>query len=198
MVSTGQTLKHKTKNILVRIIPYKNDKIQFIDKEGNMFWDNLNNYTHIDDEFGRTYVRQPTNGQFVDESAEKYLCSKRKMLEMRKYSLLRWEKRVFERMAGINCKTCDIPKKLVFCPFADGSMNHMARNFFLKRRKAIPLIVTWSKNYKKGGKDGFKTNHTTMCFCHTDNKIWFDNNDMLQIIDIKALKKVCSMLYQKP
>lgn len=85
MFVSGQTLRHKETDELVRLDPQPCDtmwawsigkKTAFIKKDGAKLIDDINNYTHVTDELGRPYSRQPEPGQFVDESAENHLVSK--------------------------------------------------------------------------------------------------------------------------
>lgn len=185
MLANGQTLKHKETNRLVRLDPTPGQtwawdiskKTAFIAENGTKFIDNINNYTHIEDELGRPYFNMPKEGQFVDESAKKYLVSEEKMAKMRKKKLKEWEAKVLDRMAGnvkmftYTCNgkpkttTCDSAKKSVHCPFADGSKSFLFRDFFLKHRKAIPLYKEWN-SIKKEYLDG------PMIFRHTDGQMW--------------------------
>lgn len=190
MLSNGQTLRHKETNKLARLDPAPGEtwawnvgeKTAFIAEDGAKFIDDISNYTHVEDELGRPYARQPPEGQFVDESAKKYLVSKEKMAEMRQERLEEWEAEVLDRMengspgpytkiiSGIKT-TClprhssDIAGKYIGCPFADGSESFLFRNFFLKRRKAVPLYRVWN-SIKKEYVDG------SIVFRHTDGQLW--------------------------
>ena len=63
MYSNGQTLMSKDKKRLVRIKPTSGAGVwaweiaAFIDEDGNEFTDDIRNYTHVEDEFGRAYSR---------------------------------------------------------------------------------------------------------------------------------------------
>ena len=190
MLSNGQTLKHKYVNRLARLDPTPGEtwawdiskKTAFIAEDGAKFIDDIDNYTHIEDELGRPYAKQPKEGQFVDESAKKYLVSKEKMAEMRQKRLEEWEAEVLDRMengspgpyiktmSGVKV-TCyprhssDIAGKYISCPFADGSDSLLFKDFFLKRRKATPLYRKWNM-IKKEYMDG------PMVFRHTDGQLW--------------------------
>ena len=203
MLANGQTLRHKYTNRLARLDPTPGEswawdigkKTAFIAENGTKFIDNINNYTHVKDELGRPYFNVPKEGQFVDESAKKYLVSEKKMAEMRKKKLEEWEAKVLDRMAGnvkytnvtVNGKvekhTSDSAKKSVCCPFADGSKSFLFRDFFLGRRKAIPLYKSWStyENFEKGG--GFASG--LMIFRHTDGQIWMYNERMSELVVIE-------------
>jgi len=150
MYSRNQTLRHKVTNRLARLDESAQDKVSlwawnigertaFVDEDGSQFTDDINNYTHIEDEFGRPYSNPPQTGEFVDESARKYLVDDRTKAKMRRESLLKWERKILDRMEGKNLHQCDRPKKSVLCPFADGSHCSLIEKFFLFRRGAKPL-----------------------------------------------------------
>jgi hypothetical protein len=186
MYFNGQTLVHKKTRKLARLVPKEStsqwawdidENTLFIDKKGILFEDDIENYECIKDELGRPYSKQPAKGQFVDESAEKYLVSKKELAKMKKKKLIEWEAEILNRMAGnvetnsfiVNGKikkySCESPKKSVHCPFADGSLSTLFEDFFLKRRHAVPLYKVWNsivKRYVPG----------PMVFRHTDGQLW--------------------------
>lgn len=190
MLANGQTLRHKHTNRLARLDPAPGEtwawdigkKTAFIAENGTKFIDDINNYTNVVDELGRPYAEQPLEGQFVDESAKKYLVSKEKMAEIRQKRLEEWEAEVLNRMkngspgpyveiiSGVKT-TCyprhssDVAGRYINCPFADGSESSLFRDFFLKRRKAIPLYREWN-SIRKEFMDG------PMVFRHTDGQLW--------------------------
>lgn len=176
MYCNGQTLRHRKTNELVRLasIKYplnwvdwasKTDRGTLLIREnGTKFTDNINNYTHIEDEFGRPYAKQPKDGQFVDESAKRYLVSPEEMAEMRQKSLEAWE----DRLLGYMVKgkySADTPGKAVLCPFSDGSRCSVFQEFFLRRRNATPLYKRWN-SIKGEFSDG------PMIFRHIDGQLW--------------------------
>lgn len=202
MLANGQTLRHKKTSQLVRLDPepgemWIGEKTAFIARDGTIIIDDIKNYTHVEDELGRPYCKMPAEGQFVDESAEKYLISSRKMAKMRQKRLKEWEAKVLDRMSG-NVKTftyicngkstistCDSPRKSVHCPFADGSeggagFSSLFRDFFLKRRGATPLYKVWNsirKEYTLG----------PMVFEHTDGQIWLYDEQISRLDVIKDI-----------
>jgi hypothetical protein len=164
MLCNGQTLVHKKTNKLVRLDPvpgsawawHINKKTAFISEDGTKFLDDIKNYTNIVDELGQPYAHPPKEGQFVDESAKKYLVSKAKLAKMKQKKLLELEADILDRMAG-NVKmnsciieggvrrtySCDYPKKRVHCPFP--GIYSTFRDYFMKRRGAQKsmLMVQW-------------------------------------------------------
>jgi len=163
MYYNNQTLKHKKTNKLARLVPHSKstwawdigERTPFIGEDGKEFLGNICDYTHIEDELGRPYSKQPKEGQFIDESAKKYLVNKYEKLKMRKKKLLEWEKKVLGVMKkGDTIIKGQVRKRgSVLCPFADGSQSTLFRRFFLKRRKAIPLYKYWNsirKEYVNG------------------------------------------------
>ena len=203
MLANGQTLRHKHTNRLARLDPTPGEtwawdiskKTAFIDENGTKFIDDISNYTHIEDELGRPYFNLPKEDQFVDEGARKYLVSKEKMAKMRQKRLEEWEAEVLDRMengspgpyveiiSGVKT-TCyprhssDVAGKYVGCPFADGSDSFLFKDFFLKRRKAVPLYKEWN-SIKKEYMDG------PMVFRHTDDQLWMYDRIMhsLEVIE---------------
>lgn len=161
MYYATQTLRQKGKKVLVRLLTSKEEResvfawgigkeTPLIDKFGNTFFDDINNYTHIEDELGRAYSNPPKKGQFVDESAEKYLVGKKELMKMRTKRLLAWEKEVLTRMTTDAPKPyCDVKNKYVLCPFSDGSYCHLAATFFLRRRNAKPLYKQYNSIHKR-------------------------------------------------
>lgn len=99
MYSSGQTLVHKTKRILARLAIteqskgdtwfWGNDKngTLLILENGQEVIDDLDNYTHVSDEWGRPYAKQPEKGQFVDISAKKYVISDEEMSTLRQKAI---------------------------------------------------------------------------------------------------------------
>jgi len=195
MLANGQTLIHKKTKKLARLIPERtgsawawpvSKKTPFVDEAGNEFVDDINNYACIRDEFGKPYFKQPKEGQFIDESAKKYLVSEEEFAEMRQKIMEECEKAVLSRMAG-NIKmhlsklnadgtkeysSFDCPKKSVSNPFwIGGSAIYVFRDFFLKRRGAVPLYREWVSLCGKGEfRDG------KMVFRHTDGQIWMHDS----------------------
>lgn len=160
MLGIGQTLRHKVTNDLVRLDPQPGDgpwawdvgkKTALISRDGTKFIDDINNYTNIVDELGRPYAKQPKPGQFVDESAEKYLVSKAKMAKMRKKRLEEWEAELLYRMenGGPKPNSSDIAGRFINNPFADGGWSGLFEKFFLKRRNAKPLYRYYGSIKKK-------------------------------------------------
>lgn len=191
MYSNGQTLRHKRTNELVRLAPSggsdwawnigKNTTL--IREDGSKFFDDIINYTHIEDELGRPYAKQPKEGQFVDESAKKYLISKREKMRMRKKKLLEWEAKVLKAMKEGEGQSFCTAGKEVHCPFADGSRSYLFGKFFLQRRKARPLYRYWN-GIKKGFTDG------PMVFHHTDGQVWmYDRSDTLYVMESASIHK---------
>lgn len=198
MLANGQTLRHRKTNKLARLDPAPNTRwawdigkmTAFIAEDGSEFVDDIKSWTHIEDELGRPYFNTPGKGQFVDESAKKYLVSKKELAEMRRERLEQWEAKVLDRMAGnvkmfritVNGKpkmhTCDSAGKSVHCPFADRGKSFLFRDFFLKRRKAIPLYKVWNSITKKY-LDG------PMIFRHTDEQLWIYDERMSELKVVK-------------
>jgi len=198
MFINGQTLVHKETNKLVRLDPGPDDwdwninkKTAFISEDGTKFADNISNYTHVRDELGRPYNHLPGKGQFVDESVKKYLVDDKQLSKMRQKKLKEWEAEILDRMSG-NIKTftyfddgkpkthsSDSARKTVHCPFADGSFSSIFRDFFLRRRKAVPLYKTWNGIFKK-------YINGPMVFKHTDGKLWIYDPHMNNLAAIKS------------
>ena len=185
MLYNGQTLVHKKTNKLARLNHDREasmwawnigKKTAFISENGKKFADDISNYTHIKDELGQPYAHPPKEGQFVDETAKKYLISKAELAKMRRKKLEELEADILDRMAG-NVKmnsciirggvkrtySCDVPKKMVHCPFSD--VYPLFRDYFMKRRGAGPLYRSWS-SISKRYVDG------PMVFRHTDGQVW--------------------------
>ena len=72
----------------------------FIDETGKVFTDDIDKYTHIQDEWGNPYVNDVEKGQFVDVSAKKYLVSEKVLASMRIKTLkkVRKDAKVFSEM----------------------------------------------------------------------------------------------------
>lgn len=78
---SGQTLVHKTKRFLARLVsqdssfhwPRGKSGTLFVDEKGKKFIANLSDFTNLSDEWGQPYANQPEIGQFVDESAKAYI-----------------------------------------------------------------------------------------------------------------------------
>ncbi len=108
---------------------------------------------------------------------------------MRQKRLEEWEAEVLDRMENGGPKpyieaikgvkatwtiypnhSSDVAGKRITCPFADGSDSFVFKDFFLKRRKAVPLYKVWSRytNFEDGG--GFAAG--PMAFRHTDGQTW--------------------------
>lgn len=184
MYYNGQTLQHKETNELVRLVPFSPDHVCKIDRgvllvreNGDEFSDCINNYTYIEDEFGRPYAKQPKEGQFVDESAKRYLVGPEKMAEMRQKSLREWEDRLFGYMEKGRFST-GTPGKTVLCPFADGSDCSMFQKFFLRRRNAVPLYRQWN-TFSKKFCDG------PMVFHHIDGQLWMYRHTLNDLVVIQ-------------
>uniref|UniRef100_A0A6M3LVA5 Uncharacterized protein n=1 Tax=viral metagenome TaxID=1070528 RepID=A0A6M3LVA5_9ZZZZ len=168
---SGQTLRHKITNELVRLNPEPSTfaweigkNTSFIREDGTKFIGNSNDYTHIEDELERPHCKQPKEGQFVDESAKKYLVGRKTLLKMRRKKLLEWEKEVLFRMENgcVKKPTKTIyggtiyprhygekANKIVNNPFSDGSVSFIFQKFFLERRKAKPFYKEYSQFSKK-------------------------------------------------
>jgi len=185
MYSNGQTLVHKKTKKLARLAPngvhnwYNNSSgsTRFIDEKGYHFFDGLKNYTHVSDELGRPYTKQPAPNCFVDETAKKYLVSAKVLAKMRKERLLTWEQSILERMET-GSGSCDVAGKEVLCPFADGSYCVLIKEFFLKRRNAKPLYTKWHK-FTKEMVDG------PLYFKHTDGKYWLYDHMLSDLVVIQ-------------
>jgi hypothetical protein len=100
MYSVGQTLVHKKEGFLARLAtrddgPWAWDigkNTAMVLENGTKVAYDINEFTHISDEFGMPYAESPEKGQFVDISAKKYLVSKAKLAKMRKEkNLLFWK-----------------------------------------------------------------------------------------------------------
>jgi len=204
MLANGQTLRHKKTNQLARLDPEPGErwawnigkKTAFVAEDGTKFVDDINNYAHVEDELGRPYFKQPAKGQFVDESAKKYLVSKKKLARMRQKRLEEWEAKILYRMDHDGPKpvveivgkikttryplhSSDVGGKYVQCPFADGGDSSLFRDFFLKRRGAVPLYEKWNsirKEYMPG----------PMVFRHTDGQLWIYDRMMSELVIIEV------------
>ena len=175
MYSVTQTLYHKETKKLARLNPLRedsiwawdiSDKTRFIDKEGNVFFDDINNYTCIEDEFGRPYSKLPGKGQCVDESADKYVnLTQGQRIRLRRKSAVGWERKILDKMAK---------EDFILCPFADGSMCSYMYNYFMKRRKAKPVWVS-SSLYR-----------APMMFKY-NNKVWIYQDGRLEAIKLNSL-----------
>jgi hypothetical protein len=176
MYFTGQTLVHKEKRFLARLATKEDGTFAwnilgngtpFVLEDGTKITDKVSNYTHVEDEFGHPYAQCPKKGQFVDESAKKYLVSVAELKKMRQTSL---------RKNLIKAKELEILilKEMKICKEAKGSgqnhdayysklakgvtywsnrLNNKYFNFtewFLKRRKAkILFFVLRGWNYSR-------------------------------------------------
>jgi len=143
MIISGQTLVHKKTKKLVRFNYYCHDRHNcFTDEYGRKFFDHMDNYTHIEDWFGRPVDGKPKEGEYVDKSLKKYLVPEKEREKIRKKELEKWVQRVMDKMDGKGLSEFDKKGKLIFCPFADGSHCDMAEKYFLKKLKAKPLYKT--------------------------------------------------------
>ena len=175
MYGVTQTLYHKETKKLVRLDILKIDSIwawdigyntRFVDKEGNVFLDDIKNYACIEDEFGRPYSNPPRKGQHVDESAGKYVnLTQGQRMRLRRKSAIEWERKILDKMAK---------EDYILCPFADGSMCPYMYNYFMKRRKAKPVWVS-SSLYR-----------APMMFKY-NNKVWIYQNNRLEAIKLNSL-----------
>ena len=187
MYCPRQTLAHKQTKELVCLTGYMRGtgrKVVLIDVNGVYREDDLDNYTHIDDEFGRPYTKQPRENEHVNTEAAKYLVGKDELLNLRRNSLIAWEKRILDRMNGINMKQCDVAHKYVLCPFSDGSFCPPVRDYFLKNRNAKPLFRRYDP-VRKEWVDG------AVVFKHTDNQMWMYDSGLnaLYVITDLAIKQ---------
>jgi hypothetical protein len=204
MYANGQTLVHKKTRKLARIAPElggsqwawsisKNTSL--VAKDGTWFVGDIKDYECIKDELGRPYYKPPAEGQFVDESAERYLVSKSKLAKMKKKRLEEWEAEILDRMAHggpgptvktiEGLKTTSYPKtafdtagKRVHCPFTDGNRSTVFHDYFMKRRKAVPLYREWNyfrKEYQPG----------PMVFRHSDGQLWMYNRSTSELVTIE-------------
>jgi len=192
MLGNGQTLRHKEREELARLDPPTpgeswawdiGPNTAFIAEDGSKFIDDISNWTHVEDELGRPYAKQPAKGQFVDESAKKYFVSEEELAQMREKKLGEWEAEILDRMKnggtpptikyieGIKT-TCyghgsyDNAGKSVQGPFTwRGYQSLLFQNWFLKRRQAIPLYRSWN-SIRKEYMDG------PMVFQHADGQLW--------------------------
>jgi hypothetical protein len=206
MLMNGQTLRHRKTGKLARLDPSPNTtfawnigkETAFIAEDGTKFIDDSKDYTHIEDELGRPYANAPEQGQFVDESAKKYLVSEKELLKMRQKRLEQWEAEVLHRMEHggepdevrvdpdgtrhikHGKHSCDVAGKMVLCPFSDGSRSLLFEKFFLKHRKAVPLFKKYEKFTKDGWRDG------PMVFRHTDGQFWLYDSHLNRLIVIRS------------
>lgn len=203
MLANGQTLRHKETNVLARLDPIPGEtwaweigkKTAFITEDGTKFIGDINDYTNIKDELDRPYFRPPGEGQFIDESAKKYLVSEEELAKMRQKRLEAWEVEVLDRMKnggpepkvsianGIKSTTYhphshDDAGKRVLSPFADGTHSQVFQDFFLERRKARPLYRDWY-SFNKEFTDG------PSVFRHTDGQIWMYDYMLKDLIVIE-------------
>lgn len=163
MYCNGQTLVHKETKVLARMVPEPGEAwawtigkdTVFVSKEGTEFVDDVNNYTHVKDELDRPYARQPKEGQFIDESAEKYLVDEETMAQMKEVKLEEWEANILKRMED---------EHYIRSAFADGSHSTVMREFFMGRRDAKPLYREYD-DFKKKYLDG------PLCFTYNED-VW--------------------------
>ena len=175
MYGATQTLYHKETKKLARLNPLNRDsawawdigdKTRFIDKEGNVFFDHITNYTHIEDEFGRPYSKPLEKGQHVDESAEKYVSlTKGQRIQLCRKSAVEWERKILDKMAK---------EDYILSPFADGSMCPYMYQYFMKHRKAKPVWVS-SSLYR-----------SPMMFRY-NNKVWIYQDHRLEAVKLNKL-----------
>lgn len=148
MYYSNQTLRHKETNQLVALCPTNKDtvwkwnignKTLFVDKQGNKFVDDISNYIHIEDELGNPCSNDPKKGQFVDESLEKYLVSKHKLLKMKKQTLNLYLNQILEKLT----------KEKSFMVNFSSTHNYVFKKYFLRYMHATPLYISYDKIYKK-------------------------------------------------
>lgn len=149
MYMSHQTLVHKVTKKIVRLNPAKScssfawaigHNTCLMGEDGKIFTDDINNYTHIEDEFGR-----PISGSYFkdkpDLSLKEYVNltdSQKKRLKLK--SCKEWEARILKEMEE---------SKSVRCPFADGDICPAIRDFFMKNRKAKVLFNYYDSYSKK-------------------------------------------------
>lgn len=145
MYMNGQTLRHKDTNKLIKLAISGDssfawnisDKTAMYDEDGKPFVDDISNYTHIENEFGQAACGGYSKDNKPDLSLKKYVGVD--LTAMRETSLLAWETKLLAEMDKTN---------IILCPFANGSQCPLFKQFFLERRKAVPLYQEWNR-YEK-------------------------------------------------
>jgi len=145
MLGARQTLRNKKTNQLARLCGQDEcsawawnlgSNTLFIDEYGNKFEDDIKNWTHVEDEFGRAALGRVKEGEFVATNLKKYLVSDEEKAKMLKESLERWEQELLKEM--------DEAEYEVRNPFADGGkggagMCFKFKEYFLNRMGAKPF-----------------------------------------------------------
>jgi hypothetical protein len=147
MYYSNQTLRHKISNRLAALHPLINKgssfnweigkKTSFIDEFGVKFTDDIDNWTHIEDWFGRpvSYTREKSESKFVNTALKQYLFVSDKDREYKKQKALEeWRDRILKQLET---------EDYIQCWYSDGSKCPIFRTYFMEYVKAKPLIYTW-------------------------------------------------------
>ena len=140
MFGPGQLVRNTKTDKCAKIIdPWDN---KFEDDDGNVFEDNIADYTHIEDEFGRP--------AWPNDKARKYAkLSKEELLKMRKRSLKEWEQKILSIMDGNSGDEDDKPSMYVSHPFANNGYCDLMETYFLRNRGAKPLYTYYHPIYER-------------------------------------------------
>ncbi len=187
MLLPGQTLRHKETNKLVRLVP-KNDGTVwyqpteggalFYREDGTTFVGSPKDYTHIEDEFGRSLCGRIKEGNFVDTNLKKYLVSKEELTKMREKRLEEWVNEILTELRT---------NGYILCPFADGSFCIQVEKYFLKKYNAKPMYLSYNNIHKE-----FNTLQCRLYLMKIDDKVWLYDSQLSHITatSLEYLKEV--------
>ena len=138
MYSCYQTLVHKETKKLVALHPKNNNSVwnyemdRFIDEKGRVFKDNIKNYTHIEDDFGRPLVgANREKNKYVDVTLKKYVgLTEKQKNNNRVKALNSWYKKLLWQMGQ---------KNTISSPFSNNGYSYRLEEYFFKRIKAKPI-----------------------------------------------------------
>lgn len=144
MYYLNQTLYHKKTLRVVALHPHSMDGAlnwevnseqgltRFIDEFGDVFLDDLNEYTHFEDFFGRpaSFTKEKSTNPYVETTLKKYLVFGKEREEKSKIALEEWFNDIIQKLNKNN---------FVRNPFADGSRCVAIEKHFIETVGAEPL-----------------------------------------------------------
>lgn len=188
MYYAKQTLRNKKTNQLASLHPSKqnksiwnwelSDQTIFIDEYGNVFFDNSDNWTHIEDWFDRScygrfsFLEPPPlkKNQYIDIRLKEFLVSNEEREIKTKQAYKRWYDHIINELDNINKNEFKINNV-----FADGSICHKMKNYFIDKMNALPLYTRVNTNYYE-----YKESQSRI-FIHKNKKYVLDDNTIFEV-----------------